>query len=87
MADLANEVWVETTIEEMAKGAPPRRPASPLEAYKVLTRGMLEARKKGYDLDDYYCDRLDGVWDAMSDEVQLEARKWTAEIIKEYPDD
>ena len=73
--DLSREVWVETTLEEMKAGAPPKRKATPLEAYEILTRRMLQARitykdepEKQEASDSHYCDWLDQVWDELSQE-------------------
>ena len=90
MADLATEVWVDND-PKIGSSTPPRRKATPLEAYLVLTRRMLTARAELKDdeeaqekSDSDYADWLDAVWDKLAKDEIFEAREQTWSIMNEF---
>jgi len=87
-ADLTKEVWVDNSLEDMQAGAPPRRKATPLEAYQWVTREMLDLRvankdKPDDDGEDRYLEWLDDLWHNQLTEADQEAVE-AACIVEEY---
>ena len=88
--DLTKEVWIDNSLEDMRAGAPPKRKATYLEAYILLTREMLDLRVANKDkpiaeadsAEEPIADWCDVIWHKLTEEDKeaIEA----ARIVEEY---
>lgn len=67
---------------DVLKGEPPRREATPLEAYKILSPHWARVQEVDNDEDiESVGDWMDVIWEKMTAEEQIQARLWTREVL------